>query len=129
VDENGGMTAEQAAARLREMRRPAETVSRNWALGDLAGSVPAGYGDETIRRLAEDAGVGEGSLANFRTVAAAYPASEIKRDLQSWTVYGIFASQDDRYELVRDGDDGRPWTVAAARELVRSRRKRGKRRS
>lgn len=94
----------------------------NWTIGDLAGNVATEYGDNSIKRFADDIGQEVTSVRNMRTVSAAYPETKISRTLQGWTVYAVFTSQDDRFALVKDGNDGKPWSVSAARALVKSRK-------
>ena len=93
----------------------------SWIIGDAALSVATNYGESTLKRFADDIEVEPATVRAYRTMAAKYPADEISRELQSPTVYGIFASQDDAHDLITDGNDGAPWTVSAARGLVSSR--------
>jgi hypothetical protein len=93
----------------------------NWVIGDAALTVGTKYSENKLGQFADDIGVELPSVRNMRTVSAAYQADAIARDLQSWTVYGVFASQDDRYALIAAGNDGKPWSVSAARALVKGR--------
>ena len=93
-----------------------------WVIGDAALTVATEYGENKLKTFADDISVEIGTVRNYRTMAAKFPASDIARDLQSPTVYGIFTSQDDAFDLVRDGNAGQPWTVSAARALVKSRK-------
>ena len=96
----------------------------NWIVGDAALSVATEYGENTLKRFANAIGKPAASVRQCRTISARYPASgdgAIARDLQHRTVYVIFASQDDAAGLITRGNEGQPWTVAAARELVQYR--------
>jgi hypothetical protein len=92
-----------------------------WIIGDAALSVATEYGENTLKRFADDIEVEAATVRAYRTMAAKYPADVISRELQSPTVYGIFASQDDAHDLVSAGNGGKAWTVSAARALVQSR--------
>ena len=103
-----------------------------WIIGDAAGTVDKEYGKSKIDQFADDIKVDVTTVRSFRKTAATFPADvkvtladgtvALLRDLQSPTIYGIFTSQDDGHKLVTDGNDGAPWTVSAARALVKSRR-------
>jgi hypothetical protein len=95
----------------------------NWLIGDLALSVATEYGENKIGKFSDEISQEVTSVRNMRTVSAAYPATDdVVRTLQSWTVYAVFASQDDRDALVKHGNEGNKWTVSAARALVKSRK-------
>jgi hypothetical protein len=85
----------------------------NWLLGDIALTVKPEYGDDTVGKLADEIGIPRATLANFRTIAAAYEP-DVRETGNSHTVYGIFASQDDRVVLVT----GKIWTVREARAEI-----------
>ena len=113
------------ASQVKAARSASQTADRAaWIIGDAAAKVAslAGYGDNALGQFADDIGQKAGTVRNFRTMAETFPADDIARDLQHVTVYGIFASQEDAHTLITEGDDGKPWSVSAARSFVQARK-------
>jgi hypothetical protein len=77
------------------------------------------YGEATLDQFAEDVDTAIGTIRALRAVAMAYPNEISRRSRNSWSVYQVLASQDDRDQLLARPD---PWTVKEARELVRERK-------
>lgn len=91
-------------------------TTHNWKLGDLALEVETSYGGSELHRYALDVGVDTNSLRVYRYVAVQWPRDN-RLTRVSWTVHMVLAAQDDRFELIET-----VTTVAAARELVRTRK-------
>jgi hypothetical protein len=70
------------------------------------------YGDDTVGKLADALDMPRGTLANYLTVAKAY-APDDRETGNSFTVYEIFAKQDDRMDLLTS----KTWSTADARKL------------
>ncbi len=92
-----------------------------FTLGRLAAQVTTVYGESRLRRYATDLSalgvrIGYESLREYRRIASAYP--EGPKAGVPYSIYKIFASQDDREELVaRKGG----WTAQEARALLADR--------
>jgi len=95
--------------------------TKSWKLGEIANACEPKYGADTIGRLAEkidpSGQLSKGTLQNFRTAVRKYAAEE-RETGNKITVYSIFASQDDRMDLLRS----KVWSVTEARELIQSRK-------
>jgi hypothetical protein len=96
-----------------------------WTLGDTVARVAsaATYGDKTVERYAADlraAGrdVSAQTLRGYMNTAKTYGKDDRAHNDNDFTVFSVFASQDDALDLVKQ----QKWTVPAARDLVKSRR-------
>lgn len=101
------------------LARMAEHGSK-WYLGALASMVgrSAKYGEHKVDDLADAADIKPSTLKDYRWVWDAYDHEKVVRSNNSWSVYKIFAAQDDRFELVeREG-----WTAATAQLEIDNRR-------
>lgn len=87
-----------------------------WELGDLAGEVDTRYGEADLEKYAKEIGVKHKTLLTYRTVARAFPEISIRRE-NPFGVYQVFATLDDRLELVKG-----KYTVAQANALAAERR-------
>jgi hypothetical protein len=110
LPDDARMTYEEAVRLGREAR------DFQWKLGDLASAVVTGYGKGRLEQYAADIGVEYGALRQYRLVAQSYEIAK-RFAISSWSVHMIFASQDDRAELVQ-----RQWTASEARAEVKRRK-------
>jgi hypothetical protein len=77
-----------------------------WTLGDLALEVETSYGEDKLGQFADDIGVPYTSMDEYRRISAAYK-NPVRTGNLSWSVYKIFAAQENRAELIKE----RRWTA------------------
>jgi hypothetical protein len=88
-----------------------------WELGELADRIEPKYGDETLKKFAEELTVSPLTLRNYRAVFRAFPQKNLRR-FNSFGVCAVFASQEDRLKLVAK----RTWTVTEANKFIKARK-------
>ena len=89
-----------------------------WLKVRVIGAAEARYGEETLKRLAEDTGMAYQTVLSYRALDKAYPAAEFSALNIPVRVAQAFIAQDDRAELVSRED---PWTGEEARAFVAER--------
>jgi len=83
----------------------------NWTLGDLAEGLPTIYGEETLKRYADDIEVEYNTLANLRTVSLAYEKS-CRHDSLSYEHHRRLTANPDRLEWLAKAAENK-WSVRA----------------
>lgn len=84
-----------------------------WFIGDLACLVETHYGDHSLESFADDIGVEYGTLRTYKSVARAFPAQNVARATNCWTVYRVLLGHTNRQVVAQT-----PMTAEQARELV-----------
>jgi hypothetical protein len=100
------------------VNRLKQLAGANWEIGEIADRVVPIYGEQTLQQLAKASGIPEAQLRRCRDVFRAWPEYAKRFANLPWSIHMIFATQDDRVELIRQKD----WTAAEARREVRRRR-------
>ncbi len=101
------------------VKRGREAARSQWTLGDLALDLEPKYGEATLERYAEDIGVEFKTLEDYRYVSSRFEFP-VRTGNLAWSVYKIFAAQEDRLDLISQERE-KPWTASAAREFVQAR--------
>jgi len=109
IEEYAAMVAEGRAAR-------ATQDGSNWALGDLAQGLPTVYGEETLKRYADDIEVEYQRLVNYRNISKAYEKTVRTVNL-SWSHHERIASNPDRLEWMAKAAENK-WSVRAMLEQI-----------
>jgi len=92
--------------------------NRCWRLGDLADRVEWKYGDQTLKKFAEQIGVNPRTLLGCRTVARAWPEINRRRFI-SFEVAKALMAQPDREEIVQNNPG---LKIKEARQIAKERR-------
>lgn len=92
-----------------------EAARSQWTLGDNALEVETVYGENSLGQYADDVGVELRTLEDYKWVASKYDSTV--RTVLSFAVHKVFASQEDRLELIGK----KKWTARQARDFVQHR--------
>lgn len=107
------------AVRYDEAVRQAKklTAQYQWEIGDLANRLEPKYGDQTLKRFAEDIGIPYSTLRKYTLTAGAYPENVRARTI-SFDTHKELASHPDRVTIL----DSKP-TRDEAREIMKERKR------
>ncbi len=114
-----GEAMEEYATKVAEGREARATQDEsNWTLGDLADNLPTIYGEETLKRYADDIEIEYNTLQQYHWVSKRYEFLTRVRNL-SWNHHRVLAADNhpDRLDWLAKADENK-WSVKAMLQAV-----------